>query len=130
MSGATIGRVMAAYHRGDAEVTGALVELAGLADLMTAALRAGDLSMVGQLLSANWACQQRLDDGMCTPEMRVLEDAMRVAGAIGGKAAGAGAGGVMFFLMSPDRASAVAAAEACGARVLNATYTSTGVERC
>ena len=130
MSGDTITRVMGAYEQGDADVTGALVELAGLADLMAAALRAGDLALVGRLLAANWACQQRLDAGMCTPEMRALEQAMRGAGAIGGKAAGSGAGGVMFFVMTEDRVSAVGTAEACGAQVLHATYTSTGVETC
>ncbi|MEO8636739.1 MAG: hypothetical protein ABI587_15800 [Gemmatimonadales bacterium] len=130
MSGDTITRVMRAYDAGDWAVTGALVELAGLADLMTAALRAADLPLVGRLLSANWTCQQRLDAEMCTPEMLVLEQAMRAAGAIGGKAAGSGAGGVMFFVMAQDRISAIAAAEACGAQVLHATYTSTGVETC
>ena len=130
MSGDTIGRVMEAYEQGDADVTGALVELAGLADMMAAALRAADLPLVGRLLSANWACQQRLDAGICTPEMRTLEQAMRAAGAIGGKAAGAGAGGVMFFVMTQDRVSAIEIAEACGATVLHATYTRTGVETC
>jgi D-glycero-alpha-D-manno-heptose-7-phosphate kinase len=130
MSGDTISRVMGAYEQGDVDVTGALVELAGLADLMAAALRAGDLSLVGRLLSANWACQQRLDAAMCTPEMRTLEQAMRSVGAIGGKAAGAGAGGVMFFVMTDDRVSAIERAEACGARVLQATFTGTGVETC
>ena len=100
-SGATIGRVMRAYERGDRAVTGALHGLREVAERMGGALRAGDLAAVGALLDANWAHQQTLDPGMCTPPMDRLAGVMRAAGAFGGKAAGSGAGGSMFFL-GPD----------------------------
>jgi hypothetical protein len=51
-----------------------------------------------------------------------LEDAMRRAGALGGKAAGAGAGGSMFFIAGRRRSEAVAAARAAGARVLDFSW--------
>ena len=58
-----------------------------------------DLTGIGRLLGANWAEQQQLDSAMCTGEMKRLETAMLAAGAAGGKAAGAGAGGSMFFVV-------------------------------
>lgn len=130
VSGATIARVMQAYEQGDATVSGALRELTTIAGRMAEALGAGDLSRVALLLSENWRRQQQLDAGMRTPEMAALEAAMREAGALGGKAAGAGAGGSMFFVMGGAVERGVEAAERVGARVLRCAWSSTGVERC
>jgi D-glycero-alpha-D-manno-heptose-7-phosphate kinase len=130
ISGETIARVMSAYEKGDGTVCGALHEMVRIADHMTDALRAGDLSRIGELLSANWVCQQRLDQGIRTEEMAALESAMRDAGAVGGKAAGAGAGGAMFFLMGNDGDAGIEAALRAGSRVLSAGWSTTGVERC
>jgi D-glycero-alpha-D-manno-heptose-7-phosphate kinase len=130
VSGDTIARVMGAYHRGDSAVTGALRQLTDLAGEMAGALRAADLARVGRLLSSNWSAQQRLDGQMATPEMTVLEQALGAAGALGGKAAGAGAGGCMFFLAGDDADRVRAAARAAGATVLPAGWSSTGVELC
>ena len=129
VSGDTIARVMGAYERGDASVTGALRGLKDTGNAMVEALRAADLARVGGLLSENWQHQQALDPAMRTPEMARLEGAARDAGALGGKAAGAGAGGCMFFLMRGDaRAAAQAvAAAADGARVLPLAWSGEGV---
>jgi len=126
VSGDTIARVMSAYERGDRKVTGALRGLKDVAEAMVLALRGADLARVGGLLAENWTHQQALDPGMQTPEMARLEQAMRGAGAIGGKAAGAGAGGSMFFLVNGDRRAAVDAAAAVGATVLPATWAAEG----
>jgi D-glycero-alpha-D-manno-heptose-7-phosphate kinase len=129
-SGATIGRVMAAYERGDRVVAGALDGIRGVAEAMPGALLAGDLARVGTLLSANWRLQQTLDPGMCTPEMARLERAMVEAGCLGGKAAGSGAGGSMFFLGPDDPSPAVAAAHELGMRLLPVRWAREGVRRC
>jgi D-glycero-alpha-D-manno-heptose-7-phosphate kinase len=129
-SGATIGRVMAAYERGDPSVAGALDGIRGVAETMPAALLAGDLARVGTLLSANWRLQQALDPGMCTPVMARLERAMVEAGVLGGKAAGSGAGGSMFFLCPDDPAPAIAAARELGMRLLPVRWAREGVRRC
>jgi len=126
VSGDTIARVMSAYERGDRKVTGALRGLKDVAEAMVLALRGADLARVGGLLAENWTHQQALDHGTQTPEMARLEQAMRGAGAIGGKAAGAGAGGSMFFLVNGDRRAAVDAAAAVGATVLPATWAAEG----
>lgn len=130
VSGDTIRRVMSAYAAGDRAVAGALRDLCRIAERMAAALPSGDLPLVGELLSANWAAQQALDAGMCTPEMAALERAMRDAGALGGKAAGAGAGGSMFFLMGEDPEPGRRAAAAQGVTLLPVRWTNVGVETC
>lgn len=126
VSGDTISRVMGAYERGDRQVTGALRGLKDVAEAMALALRSADLGRVGALLAENWTQQQALDPGMRTSDMTRLEDAMRGAGAIGGKAAGAGAGGSMFFLVAGDRRAALDAATAAGATVLPFTWSAEG----
>jgi galactokinase/mevalonate kinase-like predicted kinase len=97
---------------------------------MPSALLAGDLARVGTLLSANWRLQQALDPGMCTPEMARLERAMVEAGALGGKAAGSGAGGSMFFLGPDDPGPAMAAARELGMRLLPVRWAAEGVRPC
>ena len=129
-SGATIGRVMRAYERGDANVAAALDGLRLVAERTAEALRAGDLARLGALLSENWRLQQCLDSGMCTPEMARLEQAMRNAGALGGKAAGSGAGGSMFFLAGEDPRTAAEAVRALGMRLLPVRWADSGVRPC
>lgn len=125
ISGETIARVMAAYERGDNGVSAALRSLTRVAEAMVQALRAADFARVGALLSENWKHQMALDPGMRTDQMTRLENAMAGAGALGGKAAGAGAGGVMFFLVR-DRAAGEAAAVAAGATVLPVAWAREG----
>jgi D-glycero-alpha-D-manno-heptose-7-phosphate kinase len=126
-SGATITRVMRAYEARDPVVVGALGRLRDLAAEMAEALAAEDVRLVGALLAENWRRQQALDPGMCTPEMARLEAALRDAGAFGGKAAGSGAGGCMFFVAGDDIAAARRAAVAAGARLLPVVWAPDGV---
>ena len=97
---------------------------------MVEALGRGDLDRVGTLLDRSWSHQQALDPGMRTEPMARLEQAMREAGALGGKAAGAGTGGSMFFLAPDDPAPAVSAAERLGMRVLPVRWAATGAGPC
>jgi D-glycero-alpha-D-manno-heptose-7-phosphate kinase len=129
-SGSTIERVMRAYEQGNRDVTAALHGLREVAETMTEALVAADFSRIGQLLTENWRHQLALDQRMCTPEMARLEQAMRNAGALGGKAAGSGAGGCMFFLGPDDPAGMMAAAKACEARLLPVRWAMRGVYQC
>jgi D-glycero-alpha-D-manno-heptose-7-phosphate kinase len=126
-SGDTITRVMNAYVAGDYAVAGALDRLVEIAERMADALRAGSLAHVGKLLAENWQQQQRLAPGMCTDDMTRVEAAVMGAGGIGGKAAGAGAGGTMFFVVPGDPAAAKAAAAAAGATILPTAWADRGV---
>ncbi|HYT69967.1 MAG TPA: hypothetical protein VEK78_01215 [Gemmatimonadales bacterium] len=127
VSGTMIARVMAAYERGDRAVMAALRALRDVAEGMVEALRAADLARVAALLSENWKHQQALDPEMCTPDMARLGRALAAAGALGGKAAGAGAGGSMFFVTGDDPRPALAAARSAGATVLPVRWTGQGV---
>ena len=129
-SGATIGRVMQAYERGDAAVARALHGLRGVAESMAAALVAADSARVGELLTENWAHQQALDPHMRTDEMARLEQAVTSAGALGGKAAGSGAGGCMFFLGPDDTGPVIEAVRGCGVQVLPVRWAMYGVRPC
>jgi len=129
VSGDTISRVMGAYDKGDSKVTGALRGLKETGNAMADALRAADLARVGVLLTENWKHQQALDPGMRTAEMTQLEDAATKAGALGGKAAGAGAGGCMFFVMRGDawQAANAVAVGGDGAKVLPLSWATEGI---
>jgi D-glycero-alpha-D-manno-heptose-7-phosphate kinase len=129
-SGATIGRVMQAYQRGEPGVTAALHGLREVAERMPDVLRAGDLAAIGALLDRNWAHQQTLDPAMCTPRMARLSETLRSYGALGGKAAGSGAGGCMFFLLPDDVEPAAAAARAMGMTTLPVRWVDRGLHRC
>ncbi|HYC31611.1 MAG TPA: hypothetical protein VEB59_04935 [Gemmatimonadales bacterium] len=129
-SGATIERVMRAYERGDASVARSLDGLRLVAERAAEALPAGDLARLGALMSENWRHQQDLDAAMSTPVMAKLEHAMRDAGALGGKAAGSGAGGSMFFLGPDDPAPLIEAARGLGMRLLPVRWDTTGVHLC
>lgn len=126
-SGATIARVMQAYEARDPLVVAALRRLRDLAAEMAEALAAEDLALIGALLGENWRQQRALDPAMCTPEMARLEAALGNAGAFGGKAAGSGAGGCMFFVAGDDVAGARRAAVAAGARLLPVVWAPDGV---
>src|SRR5207253_9988727 len=112
MSGATIARVMAAYGRGDRGVTDALRAMKEVAETMAEAVRSASLTRVAALLTEYWKHQQALDPEMRTPEMAQLEQAVTAAGALGGKAAGSGAGGCMVFVTGDSPAAVIAAASA------------------
>jgi D-glycero-alpha-D-manno-heptose-7-phosphate kinase len=127
VSGDTIARVMRAFRSGDRQIVSALHRLAAIAEEMAEALVTGDTRRIGALLSENWREQQRLDTGMQTAKMATLEAAMRSEGAIGTKAAGAGAGGSMLFLIDGPHDRAVRAAESVGARVLPFGWAAAGV---
>ncbi len=129
-SGATIGRVMRAYERGDPAIARALGGLRQVGERTAEALRSGNLPRLGELLTENWRLQLELDPGMSTPDMARLEGAMRDAGTLGGKAAGSGAGGSMFFLAPDDPRPALAAARRLGMRLLPVRWAKSGVEMC
>ena len=117
---------MAAYERGDPGVTDALRAMKEVAERMAEAVRSASLTRVAALLTENWKHQQALDPEMRAPEMALLERAMADAGALGGKAAGSGAGGCMFFLVR-DPSAGAAAARSAQATVLPVAWAREGV---
>lgn len=129
-SGTTIDRVMQAYERGEPSVARALHGLLAVAESMENALASADIALMGRLLSENWAHQQALDPHMRTEGMAHLERTVLAAGALGGKAAGSGAGGCMFFLAPDDPRRVIEAARSCGITLLPVHWAMYGVRQC
>ncbi len=69
------------------------------------ALSHGNHQEIGQLMNENHALLQRLE--VSNTELDRLVTAARTAGALGAKLSGAGAGGFMIALVTPDQESAV-----------------------
>jgi D-glycero-alpha-D-manno-heptose-7-phosphate kinase len=129
-SGSTISRVMNAYERGEAKVSRALRALRDVAEEMSGAILSCDPARIGHLLTKNWEHQLELDPAMRTSAMAELEAVVMDAGALGGKAAGSGAGGCMFFLCQDDPHKAIGAAQSLGAEILPVRWAREGVRLC
>lgn len=129
-SGDTITRVMTRYRAGDPVTHRAFAGLVDTAEQMAEALVQGQVSDIGRFLTTNWRHQRALDQSMATPLMDQLEHAMNAAGSIGGKAAGAGAGGTMFFLVPSDPNHARRRAAELGMRVLPVVWAMEGARAC
>jgi len=83
-------------------------------------LEHGDIPALGLLLSHNHHLLQQI--GVSSRELDALVGAALTAGALGAKLSGAGRGGVMLALVTPDtRARVAAALELAGAKRVSAT---------
>jgi D-glycero-alpha-D-manno-heptose-7-phosphate kinase len=104
---------------GDTEVTGLFAGIARVAAAAEAALAAGDLPRLGELVAEEWSLRRRLAPGISVPAVEALLAAARGAGAWGGKACGAGGGGCVAVLCPPEaRAAVEAAMTAAGGELL------------
>lgn len=116
-----VGAVREGWQADQARYEALFDRIGALAMEVRAALAAGDAPALGRLLDANQAALEQL--GVSSPELGRLVAAAREAGALGAKLSGAGWGGVMLALVTPETRNAVAEAlrEAGAARVLSAT---------
>jgi D-glycero-alpha-D-manno-heptose-7-phosphate kinase len=127
-SSQTHERVWAAFAAGRPEVVDALRVLRDLGIEAAGALRAADWRRLARAVDENWRQQRRLDATISTPAVQRVEDAARDAGAWGLKATGAGAGGCLVILASPDDLPRIGQAVAmAGATVLHAGFDAHGV---
>jgi len=101
-----IDRQVENYLNGGAAVV-AMDRLKELAYEMKDALLRGQLQEFGTLMHEAWQAKKGMADGITTDRIDALYDAVRGAGALGGKISGAGGGGFMFFLCEPTRRFAV-----------------------
>jgi D-glycero-alpha-D-manno-heptose-7-phosphate kinase len=114
---------------GDAAVIDAFDAIAGAAAAMRDALDRADWDGVAAAMNAEWAARARLAPGVTTPEIDTLLRLSREAGAVAGKACGAGGGGCLIALAPPERRDAVGAAfERGGARLLDFSLDSEGLQ--
>ncbi|HEX9727371.1 MAG TPA: hypothetical protein VGA37_02560 [Gemmatimonadales bacterium] len=122
-------QVWAAYRAGRSETVEALRVIRDCGAAAAGALARADWRHLAAVVDENWRAQQRLDASIATPTLRRVEEAMRVAGAWGIKATGAGAGGCLVALGEPGRRDAIGrAAESAGATVFACALSQRGVE--
>lgn len=70
-------------------------------------LLAGDPDALGPLLHENWEAKKELAEGITTDAIDIAYRTARSEGALGGKIAGAGAGGFLLLYTPPERQAAV-----------------------
>ncbi|MGC4047070.1 MAG: hypothetical protein QM758_25015 [Armatimonas sp.] len=117
LSGRIHESVWGAYQSGRPETVAALHRLKEIALTMPGKLNAGDVDGFAALLAENWTCQKALYDSVTNPQIERLFTIAREAGAVGGKACGAGGGGCLYFISSEGKRDSLAAALAtAGAR--------------
>ena len=112
LSGDTISAVLDGYQADAGPVCAALARMKALALEMAAAIRAGDLDALGELVGEHWAHQRALAHGISTPRIEALLSAGRRAGMLGGKALGASGGGCVLLVAAAGREDELAAAVA------------------
>jgi len=71
-----------------------------------------DLHSLGKILDEGWRLKRGLATGVSTAEIDGVYDRALDAGALGGKLCGAGGGGLLLFIVPPDRRDSVRAAVA------------------
>lgn len=120
LSGDIHDRVWQAYHSGERKVAAALQRLKAIAFEMREALLSGDLTTFGALLGENWRCQKDLHPSITNDAVEELFQAAKGAGAVSGKACGAGGGGCLLFWSEDGAAPRVAGAlGAAGAQLID-----------
>lgn len=103
LSGDIIKIVMGAYERGEKKTVNALRSLKRIAYDMKDALISGDLEGFAQLLDENWHNQKELDPSTTNAKIDDLFEVAKSAGALGGKACGAGGGGCVVFFCGENK---------------------------
>lgn len=119
LSGSIHENVWCAFRRGMPETVNALYALRDGAVMMREALLGGRIDQFGALLGESWRHQKALDPSVTNEQIEVLFREALEAGALHGKACGAGGGGCLLFYVAQGRESAVSDALArAGARVI------------
>lgn len=127
-SGPTNWGVVRAYLEGTPDTVRHLRAIAQVARAMRDALRARDLDTAGALVAQEWKHRRELGPGVSTPQIEEALAVARRAGAIGGKACGAGGGGsVLIFAREGARPACERALRAAGITVLPARIAPKGL---
>jgi len=96
-------------------------DLAALSNRVPAVVEGGDLEELGAALTEEWKLRRRLAPGISTPAIEIMLEQALELGAWGGRACGAGGGGCLALLCSPQRRAVVGPAlEALGGTVIPA----------
>jgi len=117
---APVGEVRRRWQADPARYEALFDQVGALVAQVRTVLKQGDTPALGPLLSRNHSLLQQI--GVSSPQLDALVGAAQAAGALGAKLSGAGWGGVMLALVTPDTRTRVAAAlEQAGAKRVSAT---------
>ena len=123
VSGNIISKVMTNFMEGNPKTVKALHNILAAGRETKWALEKGNLDEFATLLSINWENQKLLDPSISNEKIDKLFQIAMAAGALGGKALGAGGGGCLIFYARTNREGAVRQAliEA-GAKVIDFSF--------
>jgi D-glycero-alpha-D-manno-heptose-7-phosphate kinase len=110
ISAGTITAVADACRARDPRVCAALARMKALARDQAAALRAGDLDALGELVDEHWVHQRALHPSITTERIDAIGTAAARAGALGMKALGASGGGCVLAIARDGREEELARA--------------------
>lgn len=117
------------YEHQQPRALAAMDQTKAIASAMKECLLKGEFTTFGNKLHEAWLVKKQISDKISTPEIDVLYEAVRQAGALGGKVSGAGGGGFMFFFTAFDRRHhVIEALENHGALVTHFGFTDSGMQ--
>ncbi len=129
LSGSIHENVWGAFRRGVPATVNALYALRECAHRARTALLNGNVEELTQIMSDNWRHQCELDASVTNPQISGLFETALEAGAMGGKACGAGGGGCLLFCAQSGRQSAISdALAAAGAHIIPFQFDHTGLQ--
>ncbi|WP_309714465.1 hypothetical protein [Armatimonas sp.] len=128
LSGNIHENVWGSFRAGRTETVAAFHGLREVGLAMPEALKSGDFSAFAALLAQNWEHQKNLDPSVSNTQIEKLFAVAQGAGALGGKACGAGGGGCLYFVTEEGTQVAVVnALVAAGARYIPFQFESEGL---
>lgn len=107
ISGANIDAVLNGWRTGNAGIMQAMRGMKEVAQRMPAALAAGDMDQLGELVAEQWSFQRTLHPAITTPLIDEIVDRAFANGALGAKALGASGGGCVLVIAGEGRANEV-----------------------
>jgi len=129
LSGDIHEKVTGAFQRAEKENVDAIEGMKRIAHEVKDALFEKDLGRFGELMLQNWKAQKALHPSVTNPQIDAAFEAALEAGAVGGKACGAGGGGCLLFYARPDTKHRVRRAlEQLGIQLLDLRFDTSGVE--
>jgi D-glycero-alpha-D-manno-heptose-7-phosphate kinase len=128
-SGINNWKVFQDHLNGNRSVRRNLAKIAAIARAMREALENRDWNEAGRLMREEWSFRRRTAPGISTPTIDRIISSARRAGALAGKACGAGGGGCVALMIPTDARERVErTVEAAGGQILPIRIARRGVE--
>jgi D-glycero-alpha-D-manno-heptose-7-phosphate kinase len=129
VSGNIHAHVRDAFRARNPETLDALATIRRVARAFRNELYNGSLDALGELLNENWRAQKRLHASTTNARVDEFFRVAQNAGALGGKALGAGGGGCLYFLARAGETGRLCGAlRAAGGEILDAPFDLAGLE--